>query len=67
VSSKSQEEIHELSFQVCNLKEVKEITDLKVGMELEGIDECGLTLEHLVDVGVHQDGLVHICNSLTVC
>ncbi len=54
---------------------IKEISDLKVGMELEGIVtnvalKVGMELEGIVtnvanfgafvDIGVHQDGLVHI-------
>jgi uncharacterized protein len=41
-------------------EEVKEITDLRVGMELEGIVTNVANFGAFVDVGVHQDGLVHI-------
>ncbi len=39
---------------------IKEISDLKVGMELEGIITNVANFGAFVDVGVHQDGLVHI-------
>ncbi|MDJ0556436.1 MAG: Tex family protein [Microcoleaceae cyanobacterium MO_207.B10] len=39
---------------------IKEIRDLKVGMELEGIITNVANFGAFVDVGVHQDGLVHI-------
>lgn len=39
---------------------VKEITDLKPGMELPGIITNITAFGAFVDVGVHQDGLVHI-------
>jgi len=39
---------------------VKEITDLKVGMELEGVVTNVANFGAFVDIGVHQDGLVHI-------
>jgi len=39
---------------------VKAITDLQVGMELEGIVTNVANFGAFVDVGVHQDGLVHI-------
>ncbi|NET27000.1 Tex family protein [Okeania sp. SIO1I7] len=39
---------------------IKEIKDLKVGMELEGIVTNVANFGAFVDVGVHQDGLVHI-------
>ena len=41
-------------------KEVKEIKDLVVGMELEGIVTNVANFGAFVDIGVHQDGLVHI-------
>jgi len=41
-------------------EEIKEITDLKVGMELEGIVTNVANFGAFVDIGVHQDGLVHI-------
>lgn len=40
--------------------EIKEITDLTVGMELEGIITNVANFGAFVDIGVHQDGLVHI-------
>ncbi|NJK50926.1 RNA-binding transcriptional accessory protein [Candidatus Gracilibacteria bacterium] len=39
---------------------VKEISDLKVGMQLEGIVTNVANFGAFVDIGVHQDGLVHI-------
>jgi len=39
---------------------VNKITDLQVGMELEGIVTNVANFGAFVDVGVHQDGLVHI-------
>ncbi|MBV8886478.1 MAG: RNA-binding transcriptional accessory protein [Chroococcidiopsidaceae cyanobacterium CP_BM_RX_35] len=39
---------------------VKEITDLEVGMELEGVVTNVANFGAFVDIGVHQDGLVHI-------
>ncbi|NEO31521.1 MAG: RNA-binding transcriptional accessory protein [Symploca sp. SIO3C6] len=48
-------------FQYATFKEgVKEITDLAEGMELEGIVTNVANFGAFVDVGVHQDGLVHI-------
>ncbi|NEQ72354.1 MAG: RNA-binding transcriptional accessory protein [Okeania sp. SIO2C9] len=41
-------------------EDIKEIKDLKVGMELEGIVTNVANFGAFVDVGVHQDGLVHI-------
>jgi uncharacterized protein len=38
---------------------VKEIKDLKVGMELEGVITNVTNFGAFVDIGVHQDGLVH--------
>ena len=40
--------------------DVKEITDLKDGMELEGTVTNVTNFGAFVDLGVHQDGLVHI-------
>jgi protein Tex len=40
--------------------DVKEITDLKPGMALEGVVTNVTKFGAFVDVGVHQDGLVHI-------
>jgi uncharacterized protein len=39
---------------------VKEIADLKVDMKLEGIITNVVNFGAFVDIGVHQDGLVHI-------
>ena len=39
---------------------IKEISDLKPGMELEGIVTNVANFGAFVDIGVHQDGLVHI-------
>ena len=40
--------------------DVKEIADLKPGMALEGVVTNVTKFGAFVDVGVHQDGLVHI-------
>lgn len=40
--------------------EIKEISDLKVGMELEGVVTNVANFGAFVDIGVHQDGLVHV-------
>jgi uncharacterized protein len=48
-------------FKYATFKEgVKEIKDLAVGMELEGIVTNVANFGAFVDIGVHQDGLVHI-------
>ena len=48
-------------FKYATFKEgVKEIKDLTIGMELEGIVTNVANFGAFVDVGVHQDGLVHI-------
>ncbi|BAY18558.1 RNA-binding S1 domain-containing protein [Anabaenopsis circularis NIES-21] len=39
---------------------IKEIKDLQIGMELEGIVTNVANFGAFVDIGVHQDGLVHI-------
>ncbi len=39
---------------------ITEITDLQVGMQLEGIVTNVANFGAFVDIGVHQDGLVHI-------
>ena len=39
---------------------IKEITDLQAGMDLEGIVTNVANFGAFVDIGVHQDGLVHI-------
>jgi protein Tex len=39
---------------------VKELSDLTVGMELEGVVTNVANFGAFVDVGVHQDGLVHV-------
>jgi len=48
-------------FKYATFKEgINEITDLQVGMELEGIVTNVANFGAFVDIGVHQDGLVHI-------
>ena len=48
-------------FKYATFKEgIKEIRDLEVGMELEGIVTNVANFGAFVDLGVHQDGLVHI-------
>ncbi|MDF5709262.1 MAG: Tex family protein [Nostoc sp. S4] len=48
-------------FKYATFKEgIKEITDLKEGMELEGTITNVANFGAFVDIGVHQDGLVHI-------
>jgi uncharacterized protein len=48
-------------FKYATFKEgIKEISDLKVGMELEGSVTNVANFGAFVDIGVHQDGLVHI-------
>jgi uncharacterized protein len=48
-------------FKSATFKEgIKEIRDLTVGMELEGIITNVANFGAFVDIGVHQDGLVHI-------
>lgn len=48
-------------FEYARFKEgVNEITDLREGMELEGVVTNVVNFGAFVDVGVHQDGLVHI-------
>ncbi|MFX8246828.1 S1 RNA-binding domain-containing protein, partial [Acinetobacter baumannii] len=39
---------------------VEKITDLKPGMALEGVVTNVTAFGAFVDIGVHQDGLVHI-------
>ncbi len=41
-------------------EEIKEISHLKEGMELEGVVTNVANFGAFVDIGVHQDGLVHI-------
>jgi protein Tex len=49
------------SFEAFSFDEnVKEITDLRIGMRLPGIVTNVTNFGAFVDVGVHQDGLVHI-------
>ena len=48
-------------FQYAQFREdIKEVTDLKPGIELEGIVTNVVNFGAFVDVGVHQDGLIHI-------
>lgn len=52
-------------FQTANFKEgVETLADLKPGMALEGVVTNVTNFGAFVDIGVHQDGLVHI-SSLT--
>ena len=49
------------SFKYATFKAgIKEISDLTVGMELEGVVTNVANFGAFVDIGVHQDGLVHI-------
>ncbi|MEM0909595.1 MAG: Tex family protein [Pseudomonadota bacterium] len=49
------------AFKTAKFKEgVSEISDLKVGMLLEGVVSNVANFGAFVDIGVHQDGLVHI-------
>jgi protein Tex len=49
------------SFKYATFKAgIKEISDLTVGMELEGVITNVANFGAFVDIGVHQDGLVHI-------
>ncbi|MFM2344799.1 MAG: hypothetical protein RLZZ210_1411 [Pseudomonadota bacterium] len=49
------------SFKTANLAEgINEIKDLQVGMSLEGTITNVTAFGAFVDIGVHQDGLVHI-------
>ncbi|MBF2003257.1 MAG: RNA-binding transcriptional accessory protein [Synechococcales cyanobacterium M58_A2018_015] len=48
-------------FRYATFKEgIKEISDLKPGMELEGVVTNVANFGAFVDIGVHQDGLVHV-------
>jgi uncharacterized protein len=48
-------------FKYATFKEgINAIADLKVGMELEGVVTNVVNFGAFVDIGVHQDGLVHI-------
>jgi protein Tex len=49
-------EFHYATFQA----DVKEISDLQVGMKLEGVVTNVANFGAFVDIGVHQDGLVHV-------
>jgi protein Tex len=40
--------------------DIKEMSDLEIGMELEGIVTNVANFGAFVDIGVHQDGLVHV-------
>jgi protein Tex len=49
------------TFEVFNFQEgVNEISDLKIGMKLPGIITNITKFGAFVDIGVHQDGLVHL-------
>lgn len=41
-------------------EDVKEMSDLEVGMQLEGVVTNVTAFGAFVDIGVHQDGLVHV-------
>ncbi|MGH7468078.1 MAG: helix-hairpin-helix domain-containing protein, partial [Longimicrobiales bacterium] len=41
-------------------EDVKELTDLQPGMQLEGVVTNLVAFGAFIDIGVHQDGLVHI-------
>jgi len=48
-------------FKVARLRDdVHELTDLRVGMQLEGTVSKVAAFGAFVDLGVHQDGLVHV-------
>ncbi|HTL88139.1 MAG TPA: Tex family protein [Leptolyngbya sp.] len=48
-------------FKYATFKEgIKEISDLRIGMELEGIVTNVANFGAFVDIGVHQDGLIHV-------
>ncbi|MFA6542535.1 MAG: Tex family protein, partial [Bacteroidota bacterium] len=48
-------------FKYATFKEgIKEMSDLKAGMELEGVVTNVANFGAFVDIGVHQDGLVHV-------
>ena len=49
------------TFRVASFKEgLDELTDLRPGMVLEGVVTNVATFGAFVDIGVHQDGLVHV-------
>ena len=49
------------SFKYAEFNEkIKEISDLKAGMELEGVITNITNFGAFADIGVHQDGLIHI-------
>ncbi len=49
------------SFQMASFRDdVKELSDLRAGMILEGVVTNVTAFGAFVDVGVHQDGLVHV-------
>ena len=49
------------AFKTANFKDgVEKITDLKPGLQLEGVVTNVTAFGAFVDIGVHQDGLVHI-------
>ena len=48
-------------FKTAQFKDgIEKVTDLKVGMKLEGVVTNVTNFGAFVDIGVHQDGLVHI-------
>ena len=49
------------AFQYATFREdIKEMRDLRVGLELEGVVTNVANFGAFVDIGVHQDGLVHV-------
>lgn len=53
-------DIRDLNAKAVLRNDVKEIEDLKVGMVLDGTVRNIIDFGAFVDIGVHQDGLVHI-------
>jgi protein Tex len=49
------------AFQYASFRaDIKEISDLRVGMSLEGVVTNVANFGAFVDIGVHQDGLIHV-------
>jgi uncharacterized protein len=49
------------AFQYATFRsDIKEMSDLKIGMSLEGIVTNVANFGAFVDIGVHQDGLIHV-------
>ena len=51
--------IHMLSHQMMR-QDIMGIEDLSVGMEVEGVVRNVIDFGAFIDIGVHQDGLVHV-------